>query len=56
MYTKVSFSTEEFEVCDSAMAEYASLTSVPWARCCSPLGLLYQSECGYAGTLFQARC
>jgi len=32
MYAKASFSTEEFEACDSAMAEYDSLTSMPRIR------------------------
>jgi len=51
MYAKASFSTEEFEACDSAMAVCALLTSMPRVRTCSPLGLLYQSEYGYARTL-----
>ena len=29
---KASFSMEEFEACDSVMAECALLTSMPWAR------------------------
>ena len=32
MYAKASFSIEEFEACDSAMAECDSLTSMPRAR------------------------
>jgi len=32
IYTKASFSTEEFEACDSIMVECDSLTSMPRAR------------------------
>jgi len=46
-----SFSTEEFEACDSVMEECNSLTSIPQDGALSPLGLLRQFECGYAGTL-----
>jgi len=31
IYTKASFSTEDFEACDSAMTECDSLTSIPQA-------------------------
>jgi len=32
MYAKASFSTEKFEACDLAIAECASLISMPQAR------------------------
>jgi len=49
MYAKASFSTEEFETCDSTMAECASLISMPglglhWGCCTSlHMGILVHS-------------
>jgi len=57
MYVKASFSTEEFEACDFAMAECASrLLQCPRLQHCTLLGLLYQSEYEYAGTLLPTQC
>jgi len=41
MYAKASFSTEEFEACDSAMAELLHLFQCPGLGQCSPLELVY---------------
>jgi len=38
IYAKASFSTKEFEACDSAMTEYNSLTSMPRARALKSAG------------------
>ena len=56
MYANASFSTEEFEACVSAMAGVLCLHQCPGLGHCSPLGLLYQSEYGYVGTLLPTQC
>ena len=53
---EASFSTEEFEACDSAMQSVTHLLQCPGLGHCSPLGRLRQFECGFAGTLLLVQC
>ena len=51
MYIKASFSIEEFEACDSAIAECESFTSILGLEHCSQSGELPRSGCECVGTL-----